>query len=1609
MKIGNIIGHVCRTALFIVLAAVLLILGIIGLLYSGWAQDLAREAIISGAGTMPDGSRLVISDFRLRFPLRLQVGGLALTQNNDTVIAARSLEADVSLLPLLAGKAELENARLLGGRYMIGTPDSLMYLTIEADSLDIAPASVSLADMDIALSKARLSGGRLAMVLKPDTSAPKPPSPPVKMRIRAGELTLRNFDYTMRMMPTIDTLSAHIGAAVARGGDIDMSGQSITIDSFTGSALTARYIVPDTAAISAGGPYPAPVASDSVPQSEPWTVNIDSIAFDASRALYATAGVQPLPGLDFAYIQADDMTLRVNGFYNRAATVHLPLQLTATERCGVTLQTDGTLDIDSTGLNLRNFRLSTPDGTDAAFSGLMGMGDLISDPSLPLALDLDGAFAPSDLAKMFPAFTPYLASIPSADDIRLQARAQGTAGNLGIDNLDLRLNNCLSLHAAGNVENAMNPAKIGGDITLSGNIVNVTSLKNKILDPATAKSLAIPPMTLDGHIAMHAGVADGRLRARAKGGDIRLDGHWNGNSDDFTATIRTDAFPVNAFMPLLGVGAVTASLTAAGHGYNPFVPSTTLKADLDVASAVYGKVTYRNITGKATVSDGNADITLNSADTGLDFGFTASGNLTGDKYVWTADIEGRSIDLFAMGMTAEPATVELYAKAEASVGPGKNDMAGRLTLDDIFFRDSKGITNLSDIDVHFNATDSLTDARITNRDFHAAFSSPCPPDTLISRFTRASDILAGQMSSYMINIDTISDAMPPFMLDIAQGRNGLINDILAPGKMSLQNLHLSAVKDSVLALDGTVRSFSTGSMLIDSLFIDVHQHNDHLHLAAGLENQPGNLDQWHRVDITGTGRGNTLQMRVAQKNLAGKTGYDLGVFAESSAADSTVTLNIKPFDPVIAYQPWTVNTDNFISYRIPDRHIDANLHMQGGNSSLALFTEHNSADSLAQEDLVIKLTDIHIADWIALNPFAPPMKGDVSADMRLNHLGDQLVGKGTAGISNFIYDRQKVADFKADFDLAATPSGSVRANAALLVDGVRTITVSGSLNDTTATSPIALDFSMIRFPLATVNPFLPKGTARLSGMLNGRMDISGPTDRPTVNGWLDFDSTAVTLGLPGTEYKFSEDSIPVVDNVAEFRNFTISGCNKNPLRIDGTVDFKDMADMKFNLGMKADNMQIVNTSRARKGADVYGRAFIDLDARATGSTQLMNVNAKVNILAGTNVTYVIPDATNAIANRSTSDMVKFVNFSDSSQVAAADSLAPQGMMMFLDAELGIENGSLISVDLSSDGKNKVQLQSNGRLDYTMTPLSDGRLIGRLSIDGGFVRYSQPPVISEKTFNFLNGSYVAFNGDMMNPTLNIHAVDIIKANVTQTGRNSRLVNFDVSLGVTGTLSNMNVVFDLATDDDMTVANELESMSPEQRANQAMNMLLYNVYTGPGTKGNAALSGNPLFSFVESQVNSWAANAIKGVDLSFGIDQYDSTVDGSTSSTMRYSYQVSKSLFNDRVKIVVGGNYSTDANADENFSQNLINDISFEYFLNKTRTMYVRIFRHTGFESILEGEITQTGVGFVYRRKLRRLGDMFLPPKVVRRREEARQARAAAEEASQTVETTKTDRP
>lgn len=1605
MEVKSILRKTVKTATFAVVAVVLLVCGTVAVLYSPWTQRTLLDAVLNRFGSMPDGTRIGLQSFSLDFPLRLRLSGLELIQNGDTLAAARSVDVRVNPLGLLAGRLSCGGIELSGILYRMGVPDSAMYMTIAADTLSLAPARVRLYDMGIELDDGMIGGGRVSMVMNPDTSAAEPPSEPGRMSISLGRIELRDFEYTMRYMPVIDTLRAQIDSAVLDGGLVDMHSRRIALESFGGSGLHARYISPDSSRIAAFGPVLQPAREDTV-VSEPWTVTIDTIGFVDSEALYATAGVQPLPGLDFGHISVSDLTLGIRDFYNRSAIVRVPLDISGTERCGVTLRADGTLEIDSTALHLREFSLATAAGSEASFSGTLGMGDMLSDPGLPLALRLTSVFAPSDISDIFPAFAPVMAGIPDDSPLMLDAGMSGTVGHLGIDTLRLRVNHCVTLSAQGWAGNFMNPQAMEGSLELRGDIVNVNGLKNRLVSRETARQLSIPPMQLRGNASMQSGVASGRLTAVTAGGDIHMEALWNSRGEDYNVHATAVTFPVQAFMPLLEIEDVSARLDAEGHGYSPFRPETRLEAALTVGEATYRGDRYGDIGLTANLADGMAEIHFNSDNEAADISIDASGNLAGTTYCWTARLDGRNIDLHALGMMTEPCTVEMEATLDASATPEHARYIGRIVMDNLYFRRLSGTIALSDVEARLMADSLNTAIDVVNRDFSATFDSPCIVDTVLARFGGAAETAAAQIARMNIRPDSISAAMPPFSLKLNAGARNMVNDVLGMYGMSLRRLNMSLVNDSLLRMDMAAQRFQTESMTMDSLFVNGIQRDSVLLLSAGLDNSPGNMDQLHSVRLDGSLHGNTAALRARQHNLQGRTGFDLG-FVLAAMPDTTFILNVKPYDPVIGYRQWTVNDSNYISFNLPAKHISANLRMRGGNSALALYTEAPAApaDSTmprpAGDDLVLQLTDIHIQDWISFNPFAPPMKGDISANMRLNRLDGAIVGHGTAGIGNFTYGRKRVADMEAGFNVAADRKGRVFADARLLVDGVKTITLRGALNDSTAASPLNLDFSMIRFPLSVANPFLPAGTGQLSGMLNGSLAITGSTGSPVINGYFDFDSTAVKVAMLGSSFSFSGDSIPVCDSKVSFDSFAITGSNDKPLTINGSIDLSDFADARYDLRFDADGTQLVNSRRAARGADVYGKAFVGLDARVRGSMQFMDIDADIRVLPETNVTYVMSTTATELAGSTGGDMVKFVNFTDSMAVVKADSIQEKGMMMLVNATLAVEDGSVVNVDLDAGGSNKVQIESDGILTFSMTPMNTGRLTGRLNINKGFARYGMPPVLSEQLFNFERGSYVAFSGDMMNPTLNIHAVNVIKANVTQEGANSRLVNFDVGLGVTGTLERMNVAFDLSTNDDISVANELESMSPEQRANQAMNLMLYHVYTGPGTKASSSL-GNPLYSFLAGQLNQWAASAVKGVDVSFGIDQYDRTVGGSTSQTMSYSYQVSKTLFNDRFKIVVGGNYSTDANADENFSQNLINDISFEYYLNRSRSMYLRLFRHTGYESILEGEITQTGVGFVYRRKLQRLGDMFLAPGRVQRRHERENRRLNDSEVQQSTD-------
>lgn len=1586
MKISNILRKSLKVFLWTLFGIFMLVILVPILLYVPFVQDIAKDIAVKELSEST-GMDISLERFRLKFPLTVSLDRFVALENGDTLISARRADLDLAVMPLFKGRAEVNSLSVEDAGYRLNNPDSAIYLKARIDRFSSLSTGGGFDLKRLDLGPTVVSGADVMMVLKDTVTAEKPDTaPPLDMLINAPSLMLHNVTFRMKMLPTIDSLYAHFNDARLIDGRIEMPANRLDAASLTVDSVSAVYLTPSAEFLKN---YKSPSAqADSVSavasSSLPWTINIGHIGLTAPDALYAVSGAAPVKGLDMNYLQVSDVKIEIDSFYNRAASIRVPItDLRASERCGLNLSASGTFEMDSAAMTISYFDLNT-NNSELHLDGSMGLGDPTKDPDLPVRLKGRGSVMLSDIYMAMPTLAAMMRGVPASQTIALDADIAGTMSRININRLALEMPRYLRLSADGRVVNPMDFNRMSGRVTLDGAISNVDFIKSQVLDKSTAASINIPPMTIAGTVDYSPGLIDGDVDVRSSGGEVSLRAKWNRKAEGYDLDLNSRRFPIQRFMPGLGLSDLSVDAKVKGRGYDPQKRSTHLTADMDIAHIGYEGKALDNISLKAALDTCRltahlvSDNPLADVDADLTAWFSRNG------YEWDLSGDVRQLDLKALGLMTDPmnGTAEIYTSG--NFNPRNGAIDAELSLNNLDWTMGDERITLADATAKVVANDTLTEAHLSTGDLFLDARAGCPLDTLLARFTATSSLLQSAIENKNIDVIRLQRTLPPLNARLSTGTDNAVTRYLSEfAGIEFNRADLTFRNDSLISMQAMVEGFKSESTRLDQINFDLNQKSRFLVYQLTVNNKPGTMDDFAHIDLSGYLSAEKFSAYVKQQNIKNEQGFSLGINAAMS--DSTLTIKFVPQSPTIAYKRWRINPDNFIVYSFDSQHLDANLKLMSDSSSVSLFTEH-VADSTAshQEDVVVRLDNVKLSEWLSLSPFSPPMKGRVDADLRFRWTGKELTGKGNVGVTDLYYGRERVGTFDLDLDVANDPkSGALRANAGLIVDGVKVITAQGNLNDSTAVHPFLLDFSMIHFPLRVVNPFLPKDVAQLSGMLNGQMDITGDMANPIFNGFIDFDSTAVKLGLTGTSYAFSQEKIPVDSNVVKFNSFAIAGLNGNDLHINGTVDARKLSNIGVDLAMQARDMQIVKSDRPR-GASVYGKAFIDLDATVKGNMKLLRVDADLNLLGGTNVTYVMTDAVETLTPQSSSDMVRFVQFSDTAAVAAADSVVQTSMAMLLDARLVISDGTTINVDLSPDGKNRASINGSGNFTYSLTPMNDaGRLTGRYTINSGYVRYTPQlstggismAIMSEKNFKFTEGSYIAFTGDILNPTLSLKAVDRLRANVTQEGQNSRLVNFDITLSVGGTLSNMNVAFDLSTNDDLTIENELTSMSAEQRANQAMNMLLYNQYTGPGTKANANLSGNPLYSFLAGQLNSWAANNIRGVDISFGIDQYDSTTDGAKSTTTSYSYRVSKSLFNDRFKIVVGGNYSTDADADENFSQNLINDISFEYMLNRSGSMYVRLFRHVGYESILEGEITQTGVGFVLKRKLNSLRDIF----------------------------------
>ena len=1552
-------GLLCTLAVLIVLPA---------LLYIPAIQNFIRTKAEDYVSAQTEFN-LSVRRIRLAFPLNLVIEQALVSQpGNDTLLYCGRLQADVALLPLLRKQVTVRKftlsqttANYLDTAAQFGLRARIGKLILKADDIDLKRRVAGITSVELSQGDVSLSTGESPA----DTTAKDTATIP--WTIQAKRLRLNQINFRMETRPQVTRLAVRLAAGDIADAEIDLGKQEVRVNRILLKQGNYSYLT-DTTSQKRTDTETVQDASSNV-ASQPWTIAVNRIELQNNAAEYGRIDGIPAPGLDPSHIAVSGLNFVADSLYNRGSEIRGRIaSLSLRERSGLAVdRLSGSFGMDSSQIFLSDFNVQTPFSSiridlQAAASALK------LDPASPLQMNLA---ADIDLKEIMP-LTPFrddpaIRKALSGKTVTLNSNFSGTVGRFSSE-IALAIPHHLNLSVNGLLASATDPAKLNGQARIKGVFSRTDFLRELLPDSTLRNRLRIPGhIGLHGRIEMHNGAFAPVLALAVDSGTLTLKGHLTPKSQQYDLTLACDSFPAKDFLPADSLGRITLQLETRGKGFDPLVAKTQSELKLQIDRFDYLGFPYNGIALEAVLKEQNLSGRLTSQNEALQLDLGLQGHLT--ETIQKAEIRGvvDSCHLDRMHLTREriggTLTIDLTASATAD-----KSYTATLALDKIVLWNKWETNTIRPTSLTLLSAPERVEAGIRSGDLQLDFETRVGADSLGARFARGVKLFSEQLRNEDFNMDTISSQLPPFRLQATAGRKNILNNYLKLQGISFKTFSFDALlKDSTpFSARMVVYQLTSGSIRLDTLTFSLRQQRKQLNYLLRLANHPGNLDNVGMIALYGNIAGDRAILNCLQKSRSGEEGFRFGL--QGVLSDSTVTVSMFPENPTFGSRQWSVNPDNHIVYHI-GKDIHADFLLTHDNQRVSLRT----TDHTEHGPLALDIAGIDIGKTLALFPTPPPIDGRFDTHIVLQQqdtTGTSLEAGGN--VTDLQYDKRRVGTIGLGFDYRMEKGSRQQFAAKLSLDSTEVLSARGSYTDTLPERPLELKVELPGLPLTPVNALLTPGMAQLSGALKGKIAATGSFQNLSVDGSLAFAETAVEVGMIGTTFTLSPSPISIDNSLVRFGNFQIIAPNKKPLTIDGQINLRDFRAITADLLLTASDFQVVNVAKSRKSM-VYGQAYMDLNTKVKGRLDNLFVRGDVSLLGGTEVNYVMQDSPLEVKQQN-QNIVTFVSFNDTTEFEQFDSIRPMKINgLDIQVNVNVNNSVKLGVDLSEDAENRVQLQGGGNLTYTMNQLGDSRFSGKYEVSGGFVRY-KPPVISEKSFDIVAGSYVEWSGEMLDPAFNLTAVDKVRTNVTSDGSDSgRPVTFDISINLRNTLSDLAVTFDLSAPEDLTMQNQLSSLTAEQRASQAMSLLIYNTYTGPGTTAKVN-SSNPLNTFIAKELNQWAQNNLKGVDLSFGVDTYDQTANGGTQRT-DYSYKVSKNLFNNRVRTVIGGKFSTDADPTENLKENLIDDISLEYMVTKRDNMFVKLFRHTDYESILEGEVIETGVGFVIRKKMLKITDLF----------------------------------
>lgn len=828
-------------------------------------------------------------------------------------------------------------------------------------------------------------------------------------------------------------------------------------------------------------------------------------------------------------------------------------------------------------------------------------------------------------------------------------------------------------------------------------------------------------------------------------------------------------------------------------------------------------------------------------------------------------------------------------------------------------------------------------------------------------------------------------------------RSPLIEELM-PELESMEDANLSGNFDSStdeINIKGNIPGFSYKEITIHNLDLDIHTESNALLYAITLDRINSKQFQVANASLSGKAQDDKLDINLLVKDPEDKEQYKIA--GQLTSLKEQFEFRLLPDGLVLNYDPWTVAQDNAIQFGNQGLLV-RDFKISNGQQSMALNSNPQQADA----PLDLQFTDFQIETLTRLvtkdSLFAG---GTINGQGNLRDLKTSPVFMGDLTIDDFSFHGDTVGNIalKVNNEKSDTYAADIK------ITGYGNEVNLNGYYYAGEQSNFDLNMDIVKMQLKSVEGFTMGQLDDASGTITGNLSIKGTFAKPEVRGAVYFHDTGFRITKFNSHFRAPDETIQFTAEGIHLDDFTLIDSAGNEALLTGMVYTSDYRDYRFDLRIQADDFQVLNSTREDNEL-YFGRLFMDTDIRVKGGINNPVVDGSLRVNDKTVLTVVIPQEDPGIVERE--GIVQFVDmdtFQYTILKAIPDSLN-KTEWKGLDIAVSVSVDEDAEFNLIIDEANGDYLHVKGVADLTagIDPSGKMSLTGRYELHEGAYSFSFNQL--KREFLIDKGSTILWTGDAMNADVDVTAVytaetaplSLVKSQLAEADQSvintyKQKLPFRIILTMKGKLLQPDITFDIdLPEKNYGVSSEIVSTvqaklaelrtQPSELNKQVFAVLLLNRFIaedpfqndarGGGISSLARQSASKLLS---EQLNNLVGGLIAGVELSFDINSMEDYTTGELQNRTDLTVGLSKQLLDDRLKVSVGSNFELEGPQEANRkTTNIAGDVSAEYQLSKDGNYLLRAYRKDEY-IIVQGQVIETGIGFVFTADYENLKDLF----------------------------------